>query len=224
MHIDIRRKLDMAGRARDFCRTHPGQNPGHTAAIQRLEELLARAEALAQQQVAGRLAVSNAVMNKEHLRQEIHETLGLLTVLSHVAAREKPDLAVIARPRTKLSHLAYLTRARVMADTCATHRALLARYGMPDDLLTHLGVALDGFEQALQEKHAGRAAHVGARAELEAVMADIMVVVGRLDALNQYHFRNDAEALAAWKSARDVVWPERGRKESGMGDTQKPAA
>jgi hypothetical protein len=207
MHIDIRRKLDMAGRARDFCRTHPGQNPGHAAAIQRLEQLLARAEALAQQQVAGRLAVSNAVMNKEQLRQEIHDTIGLLAGLALVAGREEPDLAGgIVRPRPKLSHLAYLTRARVVADTCATHRALLARYGMPDSLLTQLGAALDGFEHALQEKHAGRAAHVGARAELEAVAADIMMIIGRLDALNQFYFRNNAEALAAWRSARDVIW------------------
>jgi hypothetical protein len=218
MHINIRRKLDMAGRVRDFCRMHPGQNPGHTAAIQRLEELVARAEALAQQQVAGRLAVGGAVMNKERLRQEIHETLGLLLSLSHVAAREEPDLAVIARPRTKLSHLAYLTKARVLANTCADHRALLTRYGMPDDLLTHLGAAFDGFEQALQEKHAGRTAHVGARAELEAVVADLMLVVGRLDAIHQYCFRNDAEALAAWKSARDVVW----RAAAGGPTTDSP--
>jgi hypothetical protein len=221
MHINIRRKLDMARRARDFCRTHPGQNPGHTAAIQRLEELVARAEALAQQQLAGRLAVSNAVLNKEQLRQEIHETFGLLMGLSHVAAREKPDLAVVARPRTKLSYGAYLTRARVVANTCATHRALLTRYGMPDDLPTHLGAALDGLEQALQEKHAGRTAHVGARAELEAVMADIMLLVGRLDALNQICFRNNAEALAAWESARDVAWPMKDGKDGKDGKVRK---
>jgi hypothetical protein len=211
MHIDIRRKLEMAGRARDFCRTHSAHTPGHTAAIQRLEELLARAEALAQQQVAGRLAVSNAVMNKEECRQEIHDTIGLLAMLALVAAREEPGLAGgISRPRPKLSHLAYLTRARVVAHTFATHRALLVRYGMPDSLLTHLFAALDGFEHALQEKNAGRAAHVGARAELEALAAAIMLIIGRLDALNQFYYRNNAEALAAWKSARDVVWRVKG--------------
>lgn len=51
MHINIRRKLDMAGRVRDFCRTHPHPSPGYTAAVQWLEELLVRAEALAQQHV-----------------------------------------------------------------------------------------------------------------------------------------------------------------------------
>jgi hypothetical protein len=210
MHIDIRRKLEMAGRVRDFCRTHPGHTPGHAAAIQRLEQLLARAEALAQQQVAGRLAVSSAVMNKEEYRQEIHDTIGLLAMLALVAAQEEPGLAGgITRPRPKLSHRAYLTRARVVANTFATHRALLTRYGMTDDLLTHLFAALDGFEQALREKNAGRAAHVGARADLEAVTADIMLMIGRLDALNQFYYRNNAEALAAWRSARDVIWRQK---------------
>lgn len=225
MNFSVRRKLDMAGRARDFCRTHPDQNSGYTAAVARLEERLARAEALAQQQVAGQLAVRGAVVSKERLRQEIYETIGLLAGLARPAAREESDLAVgIARPRTKLSHQAFLTRARVIADTGATHRELLARYGMPESFLSDLAGALDRFEQALKEKHAGRAAHVGARAELEAVATDIMLVVHQLDALNQYHFRNDAEALAAWKSARDVAWPAQDQKESGIDDTQAPAA
>ncbi|HEV2084406.1 MAG TPA: hypothetical protein VGR09_04940 [Gemmatimonadales bacterium] len=208
MNFDIRRKLDMAGRVRDFCRTHGGQNPGHTDAVARLEERLARAEALAKQEVAGRLAVAGAVVNKEQLRQEIQETVALLAGLAGPAAREEPELAVaIARPRVQLSHQVFLTRARVAADTGSAHKELLARYGMPENFLTDLGAALDNFERALNEKHMGRAAHVGARAELEAVTSEIMLIVRQLDALNRFHFRKDAESLAAWKSARDVAWP-----------------
>jgi hypothetical protein len=78
---------------------------------------------------------------------------------------------------------------------------------MPETFLDELGAALDKFEQALNEKHNGRAAHVGARAELEAVTSEIMLIVRQLDALNRFRFRSDAESLAAWKSARDVAWP-----------------
>jgi hypothetical protein len=59
----------------------------------------------------------------------------------------------------------------------------------------------------VNEKHNGRAAHVGARAELDAVTSEIMLDVRQLDALNRFFFRNDAEALGAWKSARNVAWP-----------------
>jgi hypothetical protein len=226
MNVDIRRKLDMARRVRDFCRTHGGQNPGHTDAVGRLEELLTRAEALARQEVAGRLAVAGAVANKEKLRQEIQETLALLAGLAEPAAREEPELAVaIVRPRVQLSHQVFLTRARVAADTASAHKELLARYGMPENFLTDLGAALDNFERALNEKHMGRAAHVGARAELEAVTSEIMLIVRQLDALNRFHFRKDAEALAAWKSARDVAWPAQEKEAPPVGgDTQKPAA
>jgi hypothetical protein len=226
MNFSIRRKLDMAGRVRDFCRTHPVQNSGHTAAVARLEERLARAEALARQEVAGRLAVTGAVVSKEQLREEIHKTLGLLAGLARPAAQEEAELAVgFARPRTKLSHQAFLTRARVSAANGAAHREVLIRYGMPETFLDELGGALDNFERALNEKHNGRAAHVGARAELEAVTSEIMLIVRQLDALNRFHFRKDAESLAAWKSARDVAWPAQEREAPPVdGDTQKPAA
>jgi hypothetical protein len=88
------------------------------------------------------------------------------------------------------------------------------------------GAALDKFEQTLNEKHNGRAAHVGARAELEAVTSEIMLIVRQLDALNRFRFRSDAESLAAWKSARDVAWPAAPEKEESpvVSYTQKPAA
>ena len=78
---------------------------------------------------------------------------------------------------------------------------------MPEGFLDELNAALDRYEQSLNQQHAGRAAHVGARAELEAVTSDIMLIVRQLDALNRFRFRSDAESLAAWKSARDVAWP-----------------
>jgi hypothetical protein len=59
----------------------------------------------------------------------------------------------------------------------------------------------------LNQQHNGRAAQVGAQAELDAVTSEIMLIVRQLDALNRFRFRSDAESLAAWKSAREVAWP-----------------
>jgi hypothetical protein len=221
MNFSIRRKLDMAGRVRDFCRTHSDQNPGYTAATQRLEERLVRAEALAQQQVTGQLSVSGAVANKEQLRLDIRKTIALLAGLAGPAAREERELAVgIIRPDVNGSHQAFLTRSRVAAASGSTHRDLLIRYGMPEGLLDELNATLDRYEQSLNQQHAGRAAHVGARAELEAVTSDIMLIVRQLDALNRFRFRADAASLAAWKSARDVAWPA----PPEVGEAEKPAA
>jgi hypothetical protein len=221
MNYSIRRKLDMAGRVRDFCRTHPDQNPGYTAATQRLEERLTRAEALARQEVAGRQTAAGAVVNKEQLRLDIHKTIALLVGLAGPASREERELAVgIIRPDVNGSHQAFLTRSRVAAATGSAHKELLTRFGMPDGFLDELNAALDRYEQALNQKHAGRAAHVGARAELEAVAAEIMLIVRQLDALNRFRFRKDAESLAAWKSARDVAWPA----TPPVSEVEQPAA
>ncbi len=119
----------------------------------------------------------------------------------------------------KGSHQAFLTRSRVAAATGTTHQELLTRYGMPEGFLDQLNSALDRYEQALNQKHAGRAAHVGARAELDAVTAEIMLIVRQLDALNRFRFRNDAESLAGWKSATDVAWPA-----PPVEEVEKPAA
>ena len=73
-------------------------------------------------------------------------------------------------------------------------------------------------------------AHVGARADLEAVTEDLMELVALLDGLNRYRFRNNAELTAAWESARNVVGPsqakpvEPGPQNPPGDDVVKPAA
>jgi hypothetical protein len=226
MKSSIRRKLEMAARVRDFVRAHPDANPGHTAAAERLAERLARAEGLAQQAVAGRQAVSGAIAARGKLREQIAVTLALLAGLAREAAREEPDLSAgIARPSGSASNQAFLTRGRVAAATATTHRELLQRYGMPETFPDDLGRMLGEFEAALNGKHAGQAAHVGAHADLEAVTAEVMQLVRQLDALNQFRFRNDAESLGAWRSARNVPWPAGERQErTAEGDGVRPAA
>jgi hypothetical protein len=210
MNAVIRCKLDMAERAYDFCRVLPVWNQGYTAAVQRLEKLRNRMHTLAQQQVAGRLSVTGAVLNTERLRREIHDSIAMLAGLARSTAQEAPELRVrIAGLRLNLSHQVFLTRARVAAETASSHRDVLIRYGMPETFLDDLGATLDRFEQTINEKHAGQAAHVGARADLSAVSDEIMLLVGQLDSLNRLRFRNNAELLAAWKSARDVAWRTR---------------
>lgn len=209
MNYSIRRKLDMAGRVRDFCRTHPApDNAGYTAAVARLEELLDRARALAQQHVSGQLTVSGAVVNTGQLRREVRDMIGLVAGLARAAAREDPDLSVvIERVPIAANHQEFLTKARVAEANATTHRDLLVRYGMPGTFLEELKALLDGFELVINQKHAGRASHVGARADLTAVGNEIMRVVNQLDTLNRFLLRKDAESLAAWKSARDIAWP-----------------
>jgi hypothetical protein len=225
MKASIRRKLEMAARVRDFVRAHPDSNPGTAAAVERLVERLARAESLAQQAVAGRQTVSGAIATRSKLRREIADTLALLSGLGRQAAREEPDLvSALVQPNRNRSNKEFLTAGRVTAAAAGTHRDLLQRYGMPDTFPDELGRMLDGFEASLAERHAGQVAHVGAHADLDAVADELMQLVRQLDALNEYRFRGDPEALGAWRSARNVPWPARGTQGPAEGEGVRPAA
>ena len=63
-------------------------------------------------------------------------------------------------------------------------------------------------------------AHVGARVELELVVQEVMEVVKVLDGRNRFRFQNDAELLAAWESAGNLVTPNSGTAD---GPTPAPA-
>jgi hypothetical protein len=229
MEFSIRRKIDMAGRVRDFCRTHPDPtNPGYTAAVAKLEERLIRAEALFEQQISGHLTVAGAVASVEEVRDQIKNSIDLLAGLARAASREEPELkAGITRAPMKGSQQEFLTQARVAAANANVHRDLLVRFGLPEGLLEQLGQMLDGFEQAINDRRAGRLSHVGARADLLAVDRDIMELIHQINAITRYRYRNDAEPLAAWKSARNVAWPlppEPEKEAPTPGSADKPAA
>src|SRR4051812_25462992 len=158
MNAVIRCKLDMAERVYDFCRRQGPWNQGYAATVALLQERLNRANVLAQQQVAGRLSVTGAVLSTERLRREIHDTIAMLVGLARSAAREEPELrARIVRLRLNLSHQVFLTRARVAVETAFAHRDLLIRYGIPDTVLDDLSATLDRFEETINQKHAGQA-------------------------------------------------------------------
>jgi hypothetical protein len=226
MNQRIRRKLDMAARVRDFVRAHPADNsPGYAAAAERLDDRVLRAELLAQRYVSGRTTVTGAVETRIRLRRAIAGSLSLLAGLGHRAAETDAELArSLSRATAQLSNPEFLTAARVTLGVVSAHRELLQGLGLPDQLVAELGDMLDRFEVALNDKHNGQSTHVGARAELEVVTAEIMSLVRQLDALNQFRFRNDAEALGAWRSARNVAWPtDKPAPPSGDGEVQ-PAA
>ena len=207
MNHRVRIQIDMGQRVLDFCRGRGAWNPGYDAAVDQLDQCLSRAELLAQHEVAGFVSEGAAVVDKEKLRLEIHQAIGLLSGIARTGIPPVPELAIgIVRPRTKLSHQAYLAQARVAAETALVHRELLLGLGMPEDLPDFLAERLDRFERALADKHSGQAAHVGARAGLRALSGEILERAQHLDALNRIRFKGDAESLAGWKNARDVAW------------------
>jgi hypothetical protein len=216
----------MAVRVRDFFRTH--QSPGVTqeGAATRLEQLVTRAELLAAQQRAGVVTTRGAVEQRATLRRTLQQALlHYLSAVGAAAARENTELAAQFRlPKPRGGNQVFVTWARGMLDKATALKDVLVSRGMSASLLDDITKSLAEFEQTLEASRTARLAHVGATADLEAVLAEISEQVRVLDGLVRYRFGSNEELMGAWASARNVVGPSRSQKPPEAGDSTSAAA
>ncbi|MES2306990.1 MAG: hypothetical protein V4558_15925 [Gemmatimonadota bacterium] len=226
MQGKIRRKLSMAARALDFARTHASTDAGYTTIVTRLEERVARADTLAIQELDGVGGESAAVARRADLRHTMHERLlRHLARVAGLATRAHPELAgQIVMPRTNIPNRAFLTAAKSMLAGATARTDLLLPFGLGDTLIPELTKAIEQFDAATSTAHSGRVGHVGARADLTAVTEECVALVGVLDGLMATRYNGDAENLAAWESARNVLGPfVKKSKEEAQAVTPAPA-
>jgi len=226
MRTDLRRRLEMAVRVRDFFRTHQMDGVTRDGAVATLEQLVQRAEGLAAQQRAGVVTTRGAAEQRAEVRRTLQSNLlRYLSAVGAAAARENPELAAQFRlPKPRGSNQAFLTWARGMADKATAQKDLLVKRGMSAQLLDDLTATLNEFEQTLEATRAARLDHVGATAELQAVLTEISQQVRVLDGLVRYRFGHDAELMGAWNSARNVVGPFKSQKNPEAGGSTPAAA
>ena len=228
MNALLRRRLEMAARVRDFLRAHQMDGVGQGLGLAKLEELLERAENLATQQRTGVAVVRSATKQRQEIRRALQpKILGYLSVVGVVAATQNAELAEQFRmPPPNATHQALLTMSRAILEKATAQKQLLVSLGMSEHVLEELATALGEYEQTLEATHAGRREHVGARADLNAVAADISKQLRLLDKVVRYRFGDNAELMGAWESARNVAGPFKSKNEpqSGAGGSQTPKA
>jgi len=214
MNATLRRRLERAMRVRDFIRAHRTDGAGEATALTRLEELIQRADVLAAQQRAGRVATRAASMQRAELRHVLQSKLLIyLAAVGAVAAKGNTELAPQFQLRTNhASNQEFLTAARGMLQQATAQKDLLVSRGMSPQLVDDLTATLAKFEQTLEATRAGRRDHVGASADLKSVLTEIGEQV-RLDGLVRYRFGDNAELMGAWASVRDVLGPFRSKSE-----------
>ena len=224
MNTAARLKLDMATRVRDFLVSHPYANASYSTVLARLEDRIARGETLAAQQRAGAIAVAASTARRADLRRLLRQQpLRHLLRIAQAASKEQPELAKRFRlPANRANHQVFRTAARAIAEEAKASRELFVRYGLSETILDDLSATLDEYDQAVSEAHAGKLAHLGARADLEAVVREIMDLVHQLDGMNLYRLRNDTEVRAAWESARNIAWPNGGPAAGSIGSASGP--
>jgi hypothetical protein len=208
MQADVRRKLSMAARALDYSRAQPSTDAGHTTVVTRLEERVARADALAIQERDGRVGERAATTLRRELRIEIQEMLRHLVRTAKVAGRSDPALAGdFVLPKLSGPYRTFATSAKAMLAAASPLKDALAANGLGDTLLDDLTTALEKFDEATTAAHTARREHVGGRADLIAVADECVEQVRLLDGLNRKRFKTQPELLAAWESASNVVGP-----------------
>ena len=228
MNAKLRRRLEMAVRVRDFLRAQKTDVVGEGLGLAKLEELIQRAEVLGAQQRAGVATMRAATQQRDKLRRTLQSKLLLyLRAVGAVAAKEDAQLAdQFQLPPNNASHQALLEAARGMLGKATEHQDVLLKRGMSPDLLDALTGVVGEFEKTLETSREGRRGHVGASADLQAVAAEIKEQIHVLDGLVRFRFGDDAELMAAWRSARNVLGPfkSKGEPEPGAGGSTAPKA
>jgi hypothetical protein len=227
MRTDLRRRLEMAVRVREFFRTHEAAGSTQDGAVQRLDQLVQRAEALSAQQRAGVIATRVASGERGKLRRRLQGTLvRYLSAVGAAAGRENTELGLLFRlPQFHAPHKAFIEIVKGMLAKATTFKDTLVSRGMSAQLLDDTSAVLAAFEQTLEASHTAQLDHTGATAELRGVLSEISQQVRVLDALVRYRYGNDGEVMGAWDSARNVVGPFRPQKPSSeAGGSGTPAA
>lgn len=228
MRARLRRRLEMAERVRDFLRAHQVDGVGEGLGLVKLEQLLARGRALAEQQRIGVATARSATRQRRQVRRTLQEkVLKYLRVVGKVAALQKGELAnQFPLPAAGESNEALFTAGRATLEKATAQKEMLVGLGMSQQVLDELAAALGEFDQTLEATRAGRREHVGASADLDAIGAEIAEQVTLLDGVVQYRFGDDAELMGAWHSARNVAGPVRVRNgsEGEAGGVQAPKA
>jgi hypothetical protein len=227
MSIQIRRKLGTGARALEFMAANPFPTEPEQRVVLELKELVTRGEELLGQVLAGESGAAEASRQRRALVETlVRDLLRPLSVAGIVAAEEEPAVAQLRRvPSLKGSLQDIRVAAEAMAELATRHREVLIRHGLSANLPDDLAAALAQFDAAMQQAHAGRRAHIGARAELADVGRKVTAVLRQLDGMNMYRYRRDSERNAAWRSAKRVSWPSNGTDASGVGGgTVVPAA
>jgi len=199
----------MAERVRTFLRAHQLQGMGEGLGVAKLEELIARAQALDEQQRVGVNLSRQATKQRNTVRKALEDKiLRYLRAVGRIAAKQKGELAnEFPLPASNASHKALLTVGRASLDKATAQKEVFLGLGMSPKVLDELAAALSEYEQTLEASRAGPQEHVEASADLAAVATEITEQVELLDGVVRYQFGDDPEVMSGWTSARNVVGP-----------------
>ncbi|HXJ29872.1 MAG TPA: hypothetical protein VNG35_04505 [Gemmatimonadales bacterium] len=213
MKADVRRKLDMVERVREFVRARAAAEPAYGPVLPRLEELLTRAGTILARQHDGSVAGRAASNHRAELRRKLQQELvHYLVVVGSIASKGQTEVSGLFKlPATNSTNAAFLVAIRsLLAAGQALHDPLV-KAGMSEALLDDLSRMVSEFEAASEAARTARRDHMGARLELDSITAELTEQVHLLDSITRYRYGVDSDVMGEWKAARVVL----GRPRNG---------
>lgn len=202
-------KLAMLARLQDFLRAYPlGDGPVGDVVAQ-FTEKMGRLRALMAQQQDGELAREAETGKHKMLRHKLSQLplRHLARIASSLADEHAEVAATLGQDMRNISGERFIAAAQSVATTIQAQHDLLRSHGMAEGTLENLTGLLQEYAQAVQDANTARRAHIGARAQMFQLGAELMRHARQLDGIVVYQFHENAELLATWKSARNIAWP-----------------
>lgn len=206
----IKAKLQVGDRVVAFHQDHPPMNAGMQAAVTNLEAALAEARRLDQLYRSGKATAGASVVTKADLRVTIRDGISLLVGLAESARAIRKDIRITLRqPYLKADAEKFVNDSREALVVARGVEDVLTGFGLPEGLLDAIDAALTQLTARAKEKELGRNMQVGATVGIDRATAEVMRLLRQLDRLNRFRYKNDPEALTAWRRARNLPYPTR---------------
>ena len=224
MRTEVRRKLEMAARVREFILAHSGAESSYVPVLERMQERLKRAGAVADRQNGKLDAARAARAQRKELRRILQfQLLHYLVAVGSFAAGDRTELVQRFKlPPGNLSNAGFVSKVRALVAFARDHKDLLTSQGMDEAVLDELDRRVTELEAVTETVRTERRDHITARVELEVITGDLMKEVKLADGITRYRFGMSPERMAEWNAVRQVPGQARGGVAPATGNGEVP--
>jgi hypothetical protein len=218
------RRYEAFLRVREFGTSHAAQFPANSFGAEKftaLGEVINGLDEHATTQVSGLNTAQQGTSGKAAARDELRRDLEAINRTARIMAFDTPGLEDKFRLPPKLKDQELLNTARAFAVAAQPLAAEFTRRGLPANFLADLTSDIETFEQAIERKTEGRAAHVAATAAIDDLIEDGVRHLRQLDTVVRNIFADDPATLAAWTSASHVERAPRTKQPAAAPPAEK---
>ena len=221
MNTEVRRKLDMVERVREFVRARSASEPAYGPVLPRLEELFTRTGTILARQHDGRVAARVARTHRVELRRRLQlELVHYLVAVGSIASKGQSEVSGLFKlPAGNTTNAAFLVAVRSLLAAGKALQDALVQAGMSATLLDDLAKMVAEFEAASEAARTARRDHMGAKLELDSITAELTEQVQLLDGITRWRYGVDSDVMGEWKAARAML----GQRRNGVVPPVTPA-